>query len=186
MLQRHVATRSACAGVTLKFMQRSEGYVIRRVEARDAGIVALHRALMFQEMELVAPHEFEPMRKASEDWLAGLLAAGQYAGWLVEFENTVAAGGGILIREMGPVPGCYRSSRWAHIVNVYTAAEHRRRGLARMLMGIILDWCAANGFRHVTLTASAAGRPLYESLGFIRTWDMRLARPLDARKDADL
>jgi hypothetical protein len=38
----------------------------------------------------------------------------------------------------------------------------------------MIDWCRANDFANVSLHASTAARPLYESLGFLPTNEMRL------------
>jgi predicted GNAT family N-acyltransferase len=46
--------------------------------------------------------------------------------------------------------------------------------MARALMQIALEWCAANQVDAVILHASAEGRRLYESLGFEPTNEMRL------------
>ena len=97
-------------------------------------------------------------------------------GWLVEQRRTVVAGGGIFVRELGPVPGCYRVGRWGHIANLYTEPAHRRHGLARRLMRTMLDWCNSHDIDHVTLAASDEGRPLYESLGFKATSEMKLSK----------
>jgi GNAT superfamily N-acetyltransferase len=153
-----------------------EDYLIRIAEAHDAGIIAEHRAAMFRDMGRISPQQYELLRKASESWIAGLFANGQYVGWFVEHRKAVVAGGGILIRESFPVPECCRVGRWAHIVNVYTDPNHRRRGLAQRLMQTMLDWCASHAIDQVTLAASDEGRPLYEALGFKPTTDMKLHR----------
>jgi len=127
-------------------------------------------------MGRVSEGDSELLRRASEPWLSGLLANGDYIGWLVEHGKAVVAGGGIFVRESGPIPGCYRVGKWGHIANLYTEPGHRRRGLARRLMNTILDWCAVHGMDHVTLSASDEGRPLYESLGFQPTSEMSLSK----------
>ena len=121
---------------------------------------------MFRDMGQLSSVDFEDLCKASEDWLAPRLANGEYIGWLVEHCGGVVAGGGVLIREMWPVPGCCRAGRWAHVGNVYTEPTHRRQGLARSLMETILQWCRSNAIDHITLAASREGRPLYQMLGF--------------------
>jgi GNAT superfamily N-acetyltransferase len=143
-----------------------KGIAVRRADAGDAGTIARHRAAMFREMGLLRPEEFEVLRKASEDWLAPQLASGEYIGWLVEQRGAIVAGGGVLLREMGPVPGCCRPGRWAHVGNVYTERGQRRRGLARLVMEEILQWCRSSAIDHVTLAASDEGRPLYQLLDF--------------------
>jgi hypothetical protein len=38
----------------------------------------------------------------------------------------------------------------------------------------MVEWCRAQGFHSVRLAASDAGRPLYQSLGFNPTHEMKL------------
>jgi len=140
--------------------------VIRRAHAGDAATIARHRAAMFRDMGDLSEDDFEALRIASEDWLAPRLANGEYVGWLVEEDGVVVAGGGALLREMWPVPGCCRAGRWAHVGNVYTEPSCRRQGLARSVMETILQWCRSQAIDHVTLTASREGRSLYELLEF--------------------
>lgn len=54
----------------------------------------------------------------------------------------------------------------AHIMNVYTRAEYRRKGAARMMMELILDEARARGASCITLDATESGKPLYSALGF--------------------
>jgi GNAT superfamily N-acetyltransferase len=156
--------------------EASEQYVVRTAAADDAQIIARQRALMFRDMGSVSEDELELLRRASQPWLSANLTAGDYIGWFVEHSKTVVAGCGIHLRELAPVPGCYRIGRWAHIANLYTDPANRRRGLARRLMRTMLDWCMSHGIDHVTLSASDEGRPLYESLGFEPTSDMKLSK----------
>jgi hypothetical protein len=48
-------------------------------------------------------------------------------------------------------------------------------------MDAALAWCRANGIRAVILHSSDAGRPLYESMGFTRTNEMRIVLELDSK-----
>ena len=54
----------------------------------------------------------------------------------------------------------------AHLMNVYTAPTHRRRGLAKQLVIQLMEEAQARGVTEISLDATAAGRPLYEALGF--------------------
>ena len=60
------------------------------------------------------------------------------------------------------------------VYNVYTEPAHRRRGVARALLDVLHDWALARGLGAIGLHASAAGRPLYETLGYRPTNEMRL------------
>ena len=150
-----------------------DGYFLRPVTPGDENTIAFQRASMFRDMALISNEEAEELARASEAWISRLLQSGEYLGWFVLWENNIVAGGGIQLREMGPVPGCFRVGRWGHIANVYTDPAHRRRGVARLLMNTILDWADLNSVDHLTLAASEDGRRLYESLGFISTADMK-------------
>ena len=55
-----------------------------------------------------------------------------------------------------------------YVTNVYTAPEHRRKGLSKMLLTKLLDDARSRGIKKLWLGASKLGRPRYEKLGFIQ------------------
>ncbi len=153
-------------------------YSIRRVTLHDAAIVARHRLCMFQDMGQAPDELADDLLQASRRALVPLLASGEYVGWFaVNDLAEVIAGAGAHIRAQlprislsgdsvadGPAP---------LVVNVYTDPGWRGRGIARALMRHLMDWTIEKGFERVVLHASDAGRPLYESLGFVATNEMR-------------
>jgi GNAT superfamily N-acetyltransferase len=62
----------------------------------------------------------------------------------------------------------------AYVLNMYVHHGYRRQGIARKLMAAVTDWSREQGLSVVSLHASDQGRPLYESLGFQGTNEMRL------------
>ena len=54
----------------------------------------------------------------------------------------------------------------AHIMNVYTKADYRRRGIARQMVTMLLDEARERKVSYVSLDATENGRPLYTALGF--------------------
>jgi len=58
----------------------------------------------------------------------------------------------------------YRDSGW--VGNLIVARHGRGRGYGTLLMGRAVDQLRAAGVKTIWLTASAAGRPLYEKMGF--------------------
>jgi len=154
---------------------QNRDYVLRIATPADVKLIAQQRAAMFRDMGVVPRDEFDLLRNACVPSITDLMAKGRYIGWFLEVESVPVAGGGVILWDAMPGPGCYRVGRLAHIVNIYTDPNYRRRGLARRLMQIILEWCAANRMDQVTLGASDQGRPLYESLGFKPTSHMKIA-----------
>ena len=149
-------------------------YSIRLATLDDAGIIAGHRHRMFLDIGDHDRQKLEAMTKAFKPWLESRMSSGEYLGWLaMASDGSVAAGLGLWLMDWPPhVLG--GSSPRGNIVNVYTEAEHRKRGLARLLMNAALEWCRANRVDVVILHASKEGRHLYESMGFEPTNEMRL------------
>jgi GNAT superfamily N-acetyltransferase len=114
------------------------------------------------------------MVELAAPWLQRALAEGAYQGILAENENgRVVAGGGVFLHSWSPRPGDDNDRRPV-IVNVFTEPEFRKKGLARQVMSLIIQSLREQGFRSVVLHASDEGRPLYESMGFVPTNEMRL------------
>jgi len=147
-------------------------YRIRRATVEDAPVVARHRAAMFRDMGDVSGDDVARIENASVFLLRQMITERRFLGWLAEREGEVVAGGGLMISQLLPRPGAIEGGVQALILNVYCEPEHRRRGLARALMAAMLEWCKRERIAKVVLHASQDGRPLYESLGFVKTNEM--------------
>jgi len=148
--------------------------MIRMATLNEAATIAVHRAAMFHDMGELSAADVPVMITSMTPWFAERLANGLYVHWFVEDDAHIVAGGGVLLRDLWSMPRMLIPGRNAHIGNIYTEPAHRRRGLARLIMETILDWCAGNAIDVVTLSASPQGRALYEQLGF--TDDSRAMR----------
>ncbi len=147
-------------------------YTWRQATLEDIDTLVRHRHEMFREMGYLL--RLDDVTHASAAWFRRSIASGVYHAWLaVTGDGTVAAGGGITIVPWPPGP-LDLGDRAAYVYNVYTEPAHRRRGLARELMLRIHDWCRREGVHSVRLHASEAGRPLYASIGYKATNEMRI------------
>jgi GNAT superfamily N-acetyltransferase len=161
-------------------------YHIRTCTLDDAAIVARHRVEMFREMgEVPTDALARELLDKSTAALAATLADGTYVGWLAVLDHgKVIAGAGVHIKpqlprmshdgarvEVEPVP---------LVVNVYTERDCRGQGIARALMRAAMKWASTVGSDRVVLHASDAGRPLYVSLGFNPTNEMRWFPPKES------
>ncbi len=150
-------------------------YYIRLATPQDLEVVLTHRRRMFEDMGFTERQALDTMIAVSTPLIRRGLMDGTYRGWLVETTgDVIVAGGGVIMLQFQPHPLDARPQR-AWVVNMFTDPEHRRRGLARRLMQTILEWCRKEGMRFLYLHASGDGRPLYESMGFKSTNEMRLA-----------
>lgn len=141
---------------------------------------------MFDEMGQVPPDMFETLRTKSSERLRDFLTRGDYIGWLAipqQHPEIIAGGAGVQLREVLPHPlssgnkwNGVAEGRHAIILNVFTEPDWRHQGIAVLLLEQIIEWARAERLDRLVLHASEAGRPLYESLGFVGTNEMRLAR----------
>ena len=60
----------------------------------------------------------------------------------------------------------HTSGKRAHLMNVYTEKDYRRRGIARQLVNMLIEDARVHGATEISLAATESGRPLYESMGF--------------------
>lgn len=142
-------------------------YTIRPATIADIPHIVHQREAMFRDMGISA--EFEAMSAAMQSWLRDAIPAKTYLGWIAE-SNTgaVAAGGGLIVIAWPPGP-MSMDPRCGFIFNVYTNPSHRKQGLARRLMDAIHQWCRGEGIERVVLNASAFGKPLYDTMGYVPT-----------------
>ena len=54
----------------------------------------------------------------------------------------------------------------AHLMNVYTNQDYRRKGIAMKMMEMLIIEARDRGVTEISLDATESGRPLYEKCGF--------------------
>ena len=123
------------------------------------------------------PADREGLAGALRGYFAENLANGEHvAAIALDGERIVGVAG--LVYHRYPPSGDNRTGVRGHILNVYTVAAYRRRGIATRLMGMLIEYAKGHGCQRVTLHAMAEARGIYERLGFrgIET-EMRLEFP---------
>jgi GNAT superfamily N-acetyltransferase len=156
---------------------------VRPATLADRATIAEQRAALFIEMDRMTPRLAGVLTDATVAYLAHAMPSGEYVGWLATLAaepSRVVAGCGVQVRNVAPFPWRFpthgeviAAGRQALIVNVYTEPEFRRLGLARRLLTTVVDWARVHGIDSLILHATPDGRPLYESLGFEASNEMR-------------
>jgi GNAT superfamily N-acetyltransferase len=155
-----------CAGENLPV-------TLREATPADIPEILRHRRGMYEDMGITDNRALDAMMPLSAEFLVNAMAEKSFRAWLAYDRERILGGGAVLISPWPPHPDDLECRR-VTIINVYVYPEYRRRGIARQLMREILAWCKTQGFAHVTLHASDQGRPLYESLGFEASNEMKL------------
>ena len=157
----------------------SDTFQIRRATARDADIIAWHRARMFQDMGDVSGDAFEILRANARSRLEEWIDKANYIGWLAapaDEPEMIVAGAGVQLQPILPRPldvSTIGEGRQGTIVNVFTEPQWRRRGIAGLLIKEIITWSKNEQIDRLVLHASDEGRSIYERLGFTESNEMR-------------
>jgi GNAT superfamily N-acetyltransferase len=147
---------------------------IRTAGVEDLKHILHHRRAMFEEMGFRDAAVLDRVEELSREYFSEAIRIGRYRGWLAEDLNGHnVGGGGIVLADWPGYPGENHAER-AWILNMYTEPGARRCGVAKRLLEAMIEWCRIKGFSAVSLHASSAGRPLYETMGFQQSNEMML------------
>jgi GNAT superfamily N-acetyltransferase len=152
----------------------SDDFVIRPATRADIPEILRQRRGMYMDMGHTDAAGLDAMVASCEPYMDRAMAEGAIHAWLAVTNEHRAAGGGIVTVSPRLSRPYFPECREASILNVYVYPEYRRRGIARRLMEVMITWCRDEGFPNVSLHASKDGRPLYESLGFEPTSELKL------------
>jgi GNAT superfamily N-acetyltransferase len=146
---------------------------IRRGTVADIPAIIRHRLGMFTEMGIGDPSAYDAYASEFRAFVSQALPAGAFHSWLAETgAGEIVAGGAVMVVPWPASPKDRKQQR-AFMLNVFTEPAYRRNGIARSLVQTIIDWCRDQGFGSIFLHASEAGRPLYQSMGFQTTTELR-------------
>ena len=135
----------------------------------DLPLLLHYRHTMAEEMDGADEAAVNRMLAALEPYLRAAIPEDRWHSWIAE------PGGCGSIEIVQWVPGRLDPTpRRAWLHSLYVEPSFRRRGIGRQLTQTIMAWCRERGFDWIYLHASDQGRPLYESLGFVASSEMRL------------
>ena len=146
---------------------------LRKATLADSEIILHHRMAMFTDIG-IDPARVAAIETPYRAWIAEEFLAGRFETWFACNEDRqVIAGAGLWLYQWLPSPTAAQTVR-AYILNVYTERQYRKQGLAKRLVEEIIAYCHEKDYAIILLHASPQGRPIYESLAFKQTNEMRL------------
>ena len=98
------------------------------------------------------------------------LETGEHIAYLVYDNGKFIGAGGVSFYQVMPT---YHnpSGKKAYIMNMYTAPEYRRQGIAFHTLDLLVKDAKEQGVSLIALEATDMGRPLYAKYGFIKMED---------------
>jgi GNAT superfamily N-acetyltransferase len=148
---------------------------LRRGTVEDIPAIVRHRQGMMTEMGFGDDAGRALHAQDFAEFAAKAIPSGAFNSWVAESDSGEVVAGGAVYTVTWPGNPRERIQRRAFILNVFTEPAFRRKGIARALVQTMMEWCRAQGFSSVRLSASEMGRPLYQSLGFEPTHEMVVA-----------
>lgn len=99
-----------------------------------------------------------------------VLETGEHIAYLVYDNGTFIGAGGVSFYQVMPT---YHNptGKKAYIMNMYTAPEYRRQGIAIRTLDLLVKDAREQGVSQIVLEATDMGRPLYERYGFVKIED---------------
>lgn len=114
------------------------------------------------DMSIVEQESYAYYKRAVE--------TGEHMAYLVYDKETFIGAGGVSFYQV--MPTYHNSSgKKAYIMNMYTAPEYRRQGIAFHTLDLLVKAAKERGISQIVLEATDMGRPLYEKYGFVKMED---------------
>ena len=110
------------------------------------------------------------VEQESRTYYKRALETGEHIAYLVYDNGTFIGAGGVSFYQVMPT---YHnpSGKKAYIMNMYTAPEYRRQGIAFRTLDLLVQDAMEQGVSQIALEATDMGRPLYERYGFVKMED---------------
>lgn len=111
-----------------------------------------------EDMSVVEEKSYAYYRRALE--------SGEHIAYLVYDNGKFIGAGGVSFYQVMPT---YHNptGKKAYIMNMYTAPEYRRQGIAIHTLDLLVKYAKEQGVLQITLEATDMGRPLYERCKYV-------------------
>jgi GNAT superfamily N-acetyltransferase len=93
------------------------------------------------------------------------IQCGDYIGYLTYCNDVIAATAAVLIYELPPLLGSPDRTQ-AHMLNMFTVKEYRRRGIGRSLLDFVIRDCLSKEITRLYLNALPGSEKMYLDAGF--------------------
>ena len=132
------------------------------VRTRIIVLRAVNKLSNDEDMSVVEEESYAYYRRALED--------GEHIAYLVYDNGAFIGAGGVSFYQVMPT---YHNptGKKAYIMNMYTAPEYRRQGIAIHILDLLVKDAKEQGVLQIALEATYMGRPLYKRYGFAKMED---------------
>ena len=146
-------------------------FIYKTATHQDIDILVTTRIEVLRAANKLADQvDMSEVAAQSRDYYEKALKDGSHTAILVYDKDQIIGAGGISYFRVMPT---YHNptGRKAYIMNMYTASEYRRQGIAFHTLDLLVNDAREQGVSQIALEATDMGRPLYEKYGFVKMED---------------
>lgn len=152
-------------------MKEESNYTYKLATVKDINELVKTRIIVLRAANKLSDDvDMSEVERESYDYYMKALERGAHIAYLVYDNDRFIGAGGVSFYQVMPT---YHnpSGRKAYIMNMYTAPDYRRRGIAMKTLDLLVKAAVEKGVKQISLEATDMGRPLYEKYGFVRMED---------------
>lgn len=148
-----------------------ENYEYKKATIEDINELVRTRIIVLCAVNKLSDDvDMSVVEKESYEYYKRALETGEHITYLVYDNGTFIGAGGVSFYRVMPT---YHNptGKKAYIMNMYTAPEYRRQGIAIHTLDMLVKDAKEQGVLQIALEATYMGRPLYERYGFAKMED---------------
>ena len=148
-----------------------ENYEYKKATIADIDELVRTRIIVLRAANKLSNNvDMSLVEKESYEYYKSALETGEHIAYLVYDNGSFIGAGGVSFYQVMPT---YHNptGKKAYIMNMYTASEYRRQGIAFHTLDLLVKDIRKQGVSQITLEATEMGRPLYEKYGFVKMED---------------
>ena len=146
-------------------------FVYKRATMEDIDELVRTRIIVLRAAnKLPDDEDMSVVEKESYAYYRRALVTGEHIAYLVYDNGAFVGAGGVSFYQV--MPSYHKpTGKKAYIMNMYTAPEYRRQGIAIHTLDLLVKDAKEQGVLQIALEATYMGRPLYERYGFAKMED---------------
>ena len=148
-----------------------ENYEYKKATIEDINELVRTRIIVLRAVNKLSDDvDMSVVEKESYEYYKRALETGEHITYLVYDNGTFIGAGGVSFYQVMPT---YHNptGKKAYIMNMYTAPEYRRQGIAIHTLDLLVKDVRKQGVLQIALETTEMGRPLYEKYGFVKMED---------------
>ena len=149
----------------------AKNYEYKKATIADIGELVKTRIIVLRVANKLSNDvDMSLVEKESYGYYRRALESGEHIAYLVYDNGKFIGAGGLSFYQVMPT---YHNptGKKAYIMNMYTASEYRRQGIAFHTLDLLVNDAREQGVSQIALEATDMGRPLHEKYGFVKMED---------------